>query len=86
MRYTTLKPSDASFSTVFRTPITSDRKQNIDVISSAVIHPNGVKVLVKFGDYTSNLSRDIRLPHFVTNDDNDHAGVCRSSHKGGRFA
>ena len=37
-------------------------------------------VPAQFGDSSSNGSRDMRLPHFVTND-ND-AGVCRSSHKG----
>ena len=39
----------------------------------------------KFGDSRLNLSRDIRLPHFVTNshinNDND-AGVSRSSPNG----
>ena len=35
-----------------------------DVISAAVVEPTGMKVLVQFGDSTSNHSRDIRLPHF----------------------
>ena len=35
--------------------------------------PTGVKVLVKFCDSRSNRSQGIRLPHFVTND-NDDAG------------
>ena len=39
-----------------------------DVISGMVVDPTGVKVPVKFGDSRSNRSRDIRLPHFVTND------------------
>ena len=57
-----------------------------DVISGTVKDPTGVKV-VKFGDSRSNRSRDLRLPHFVTNscnddDDNDDAGVRWSSHKG----
>ena len=41
-----------------------------------------MKVAVKFGVSRSNHSRDIQLPHFVTNshDDND-AGGRRSSHK-----
>ena len=53
-----------------------------DVMSMVVVGPTGVKVRVKFGDSRSNSSsRDIGLPHFVTNDDDD-AGVCRSSHKG----
>ena len=47
-----------------------------DVISSVVLNPTGVKVRVKFGDSWSNRSRDIRLPHFVTND-NDNNGVGR---------
>ena len=41
------------------------------------VDPTGVKVFVKFGDSRSNRSRDIRLPHVVTNDvdnDNDDAG------------
>ena len=42
-----------------------------DVISSGFVDPAGLKVLVKFGDSRSNSSQDIRLPHFVTNDDND---------------
>ena len=42
-----------------------------DVISGVIADPTSVKVPVKFGDSKSNRSRDIRLPHFVTNDDND---------------
>ena len=37
----------------------------------------GMDALVKFGDSSSNASRDIRLPHCVTNDGDD-TGVCRS--------
>ena len=45
-----------------------------DAISSAVVDSTCVKVRVKFGDSKSNRFRDIRLPHFVTNDDdNDDA-------------
>ena len=44
-----------------------------DVVSRVVVDPTGVMVLVKFGDSLSDRSRDIRLPHFVTND-NDYAG------------
>ena len=44
-----------------------------------VIDQTGVKVSVKLSDSRSNLSQDICLPHFVTN---DGAGVCASSHKG----
>ena len=40
-----------------------------DIISGVVVDPAGVKVRVKFGDSGSNRSRDIRLPHFVMNDD-----------------
>ena len=36
-----------------------------------VVDPAGLKVLVKFGGSMSNRSRDNRLLHFVTNDDND---------------
>ena len=43
-----------------------------DVIFGAVIDPTGVKVHVKFGDSESTRSRDIRLPHCVTNDDIDN--------------
>ena len=35
-------------------------------------------VLVKFGDSRSNRSRDVRLPHFVKN---DNTGIRRSSRK-----
>ena len=41
-----------------------------DAIPGAFVGPTGVKVRVKFGG-----SRDIRLPHFVANnDDNDDTG------------
>ena len=54
-----------------------------DVLSSMVVEPTGTKAPVKLGDSRSNRSRDIRLPHFVTNDhDNDDVGVHRSSHQG----
>ena len=39
-----------------------------DVISGVDVEQVGVKVQVTFGDSSSNRSRDIRLPHFVTND------------------
>ena len=47
-----------------------------DVISGVVVDPMGMKVPVKFGESRSNRSIDIRLPHFVMNDDdnNDAAG------------
>ena len=45
-----------------------------------VAEATGLKVPVKFGVSTSNSSRDMRLPHFVTNDDD--TGVGRSLQKG----
>ena len=42
-----------------------------DVKSGVVVDPRGVKVHVKFGDSGSNSSREMRLPHFVTNNDNN---------------
>ena len=47
-----------------------------DVKSGVVVDPMGVKVPVKFGDSMSNRYRDMRLPHVVTNDDDndDDAG------------
>ena len=42
-----------------------------DVISRVVVDPTGLKVRVKLGDSRSNPPRDIRLPHFVTNDDDN---------------
>ena len=59
--------------------VASDRKQLVisDIISSAVVDPTGLKVRVKFGDYRSTRSRDIRLSHFVTNDDGNDNDVGR---------
>ena len=54
------KPFEAAFSTV---------GFNFDNCQ-----PIGVKAGVKFGDSTSNGSGDMRLPHFVNNDDNDEKG------------
>ena len=73
-----LRLSEAAFSTIFA----RNFRQEVvnDVMSSAVVDPTGVKVLVKFGHSRSNCSLDIRLPHFVTNDDD--TSVCRSSHQG----
>ena len=42
-----------------------------------------MKGRVKFGDSKSNRSRDIRVSHFVKNDDD--TGVRKSSHKGKRL-
>ena len=36
-----------------------------------VVDPTVVKVRVNFGDSRSNRSRHIRLPHFVTKDDDN---------------
>ena len=72
-----LKLYETAFSTVLR----DDFRPEVgsDVISGAVVEPTGVKISVKHSDSRSNRSRDIRLPHFVTNDDDD---VRQSSHKG----
>ena len=43
-----------------------------DIISGVVMETVGEKFRVKYGDSKSKRSRDIRLPHFVTNDDNDN--------------
>ena len=43
-----------------------------DVISGKAVDPTGVKVPVKCGAFMPHRSRNIRLPHFVTNDDNDN--------------
>ena len=61
-------PSEAAFWTVAATGKFSD------VISGVIVDPTGVKVPVNRGYSRSNRSRDTRLPHFVTNDDNDDAG------------
>ena len=42
-----------------------------DVISSANVGQVSLEVPVKFCDSSSNASRDIRLTHFVTNNDNE---------------
>ena len=42
-----------------------------DVMSGVLVDPREMKTSVKLGDSRSNRSRDIRLPQFVTNDDND---------------
>ena len=75
-----LKPSDASFSV--HSNVNNFRQEVFnDVVSSVVVDLTGVKVPEKFSDSRSNLSRDICLPHFVRNDDdngndndNDDAG------------
>ena len=67
-----MKPSETAFSTVFfrwsfRAEVVSD------VISCANVEQIGNNVPIKFGDFRLNRSLDIRLPHFVTNNDNDDA-------------
>ena len=41
------------------------------VISGVVVEQVGVDVRVKFGDFRSNRSRDIRAAHFVVDAHND---------------
>ena len=55
-------------------------EETSDVISGANVGHVGVDAPVKFGNYKSNCSRDIRLPHFVTNDHDGDASICRSFH------
>ena len=42
-----------------------------EVISGLIVDPTDWTATVKFGDSMSNRSRDIQLPHFVANDDDD---------------
>ena len=44
-----------------------------DVISFMIEELTGMKVRVLFGDSRSNRSKDIRLPHFVINDNDADA-------------
>ena len=69
-----LKPSEASFSAIFRTYDNFRPEVRSDVISGVVIDPTGAKVPVKFGDSRLNRSRDIRLLHFVRTTTPAHAG------------
>ena len=48
-----------------------------DVISGLFVASTGVKVPEKFGDYMSNSARNIRLPHFVTNNDDNENDAGR---------
>ena len=53
-----------------------------DVISGMDVEQVGMNVRVKSGDSRSNRARDIRLPHFVTNDDDTDAGrrtICQQA-------
>ena len=68
---------DGIFDRFFKTSNNCKPEAASDVKSGAVVQHVGVDVFVEFGDSRSSLSRDIRLPHFVTND----TGVRRSSHK-----
>ena len=75
----TTKPSEAAaFSKVFFNVDNCQLEVASDVICGVIVHLTCMKDLVKFGDSRSNHSRHIRLPHFVTNDED----VRRSSHKG----
>ena len=67
----TKKEMGEIFSAVFRCNLWPELVS--DVISGVIIDPTGVMVLVKFGYSRSNRSQDIRLPHFVTNNDAAHA-------------
>ena len=58
---------DGFFRGSFRPDVVSD------VISGVVVDPTDVKISAKFCDSRSNCSRDIRLPHFVTNSDNGNS-------------
>ena len=73
-----MNPSDASFSAVFRTSIYNFRLEVYSgVISGVFVDRTGRKVPVKLGDSRSKRPRDIRLPHFVTNDDDDNNDAGR---------
>ena len=64
------------------------REVGNDVISCAFIDLTGGKAAVKYGGSRVNPSRDTRLPHFVTNDndrDDYNGGVRRASHKDKRL-
>ena len=74
MLYTAAKPTDAAFSHVFLNFYNCQQEVVSDVISSTVVELTSVKIAVKLGGSWSNPSRDIQLPHFVTNDDNNDAG------------
>ena len=56
----------AGFSVDFLTVINSNRLAASDVTSGIVVDPTRRDVSVKFGDYRSY--RNIRLPHFVTDE------------------
>ena len=47
----------------------SPQEADSDVIFGPVVDPPGMKAHVKCCDSRSNRSRDIRLPHFVTDDE-----------------
>ena len=49
-----------------------------DLISCMAVQYVGVDVCVKFGDSRSNRSQDIRLPHFVTEDNRTTRPVRRT--------
>ena len=53
------KPSEASFSAIFRTLIIFQLEEANDVIPRVVVEPCGMKVPVQFGVSKSNYSQDI---------------------------
>ena len=55
-------PNLDRFSKLFRSSI-----QCLFPYKTVILFPATLQVRVKFGDSTSNRSRDIRVPHFVTN-------------------
>ena len=50
------------------------------VISGEIVDPTSINVVVNFGDYRSRGSRDIRLPHFVTNEQRGTTPACAGYH------
>ena len=52
----------------------------VKVICGVVVDPTGVDVHIKFVDSRSNRSRYIRLPHFVTDDDERGTSPAYAGH------
>ena len=75
------KVSGASFSALFSNVDNFRPEVYSDVISGVNPTGMGVKVHVKLGVSRSNRSRYIRLPHFVTNDDNDYNDAGRQTYE-----
>ena len=66
-----LKLSEASFFGRFSTVDNFRLEVYSDVMSGAIVDLTGKVCVKKIGDSRSHSSRDIRLPHFVTNDDDN---------------